>query len=432
MQDPHLNVFHAYRGATSSEGASIRQLEDNLTRSLIITLDLIRDSPARILLLKALGIDDSESGKPYQCQLQVSSESPDWPSPLRRRLVVIHGGPQLQIVDFSHEASRGRVDAIVTRSDCLLAIESKLENAVGQSQLDRHRCTLKILNQERLDVTWSELVRRIRSIPREHRFDPLVDFILTQFEEYLQMNGFGGLTHEHFSYFAHGSDRRDPLVKDGIRRSLATIGNTIQGSLGTQWTPHVMSVMSGARDAGVVIETGKRASNPHLTVGIDVSGLSIFANVELQRAHQAFMRAWKRDPLGLIEIIRHLGSRPVRDAGDVPWRFSVVRRVSLGPVRQYHYWTAADIATNALADWPRDDLRSFIDTMVRQPSGEAVAQVMLIRTYAIPYVLASSDITVQLSADALEVAPFFDWIKHPYWCANGANILTQSASTRCR
>jgi hypothetical protein len=216
MQDPHLNVFHAYRGAAYSENASARQLEDNLTRSLVITLDLIRESPARMPIFEALGIDESESDKPYQCQLQVSRESPDWPPPSLRRLVVIHGGPQLQIADTSHQASKGRVDAIVTTSGCLMAIESKLDNVVGQSQLDRHRDTLDIRSPERVDVTWSELVRRIRSIPREHRSDAVVDFILTQFEEYLQMNGFGGLTHEHFSYFAHASDRRDPLVKDGI------------------------------------------------------------------------------------------------------------------------------------------------------------------------------------------------------------------------
>lgn len=417
MQDPHLNVFHAYRGTAYSEDTSARQLEDNLTRSLVITLDLIRDSPARVPILEALGIDEPESDKPYQCQLQVSRESPDWPPPLSRRLVVIHGGPQLQIADTSHQASRGRVDAVVTTSGCLIAIESKLDNTVGHSQLNRHRDTLDIRSPKRVDVTWSELVKRVRSIPREHRSEAVVDFILTQFEEYLQMSGFGGLTNEHFTYFTHSSDRRDPLVKDGIRRSLTSIGNTVRDCLETHWTPHVMSVLSGAQDAGVVIETGKRASNPHLTVAIDVSGVSIFANVELQNAHQAFMRAWNKNPHGFIDIIRHLGSAPVRNAEDVPWRFRVARRVSLGSVRQYHYWTAADIATNALADWSYDDLRSFIDTMVRQPAGEAVPEVMLIRTYAIPYVLASGDINVQLGSDALELAPFFDWIGHPFWCA---------------
>lgn len=396
MQDPHLNVFHAYRGATYSEDAEARQLEDNLTRSLVITLELIRESPARIPLLEALGINDSESAKPYQCQLQVGQESPDWPSSSRRRLVVIHGGPKLQMVDVSHQAIRGRVDAIVTTSGCFLGIESKLNNTVGQSQLDRHRDTLNIRNLERVEVTWSDVVRQVRSIPREHRSDPVVDFILAQFEEYLQMNGFGGLTHEHFSYFAHSSDRRDPLVKDGIRRSLTSIGDTIQGSLGAHWIPHVMSVMSGAPNAGVVIETGKRASNPHLTVGIDVSGLSIFANVELKDAHQAFMREWKKNPHGLVEIIRHLGATPVRNAADIPWRFSVARRVSLGSVRRYHYWPAADVATNVLAAWSDDNLTSFIDAMVRQPPGEAAPEIMLIRTYTIPYVLDSSDIAVQL------------------------------------
>jgi hypothetical protein len=85
-------------------------------------------------------------------------------------------------------------------------------------------------------------------------------------------------------------------------------------------------------------------------------------------------------------------------------------------VRKFHYWTAADIATNALADWSYDELRLFIDTIVRRPAGEAVPEITLIRTYSIPCVLASNDITAQLSSDALELAPFFDWIGHPFWC----------------
>lgn len=67
MSDPHLNIFHAYRGATPSGGdADVvrdRQLEDNLTRALLITLQAVRGSTAQQPLLRALGVPDAATGR---------------------------------------------------------------------------------------------------------------------------------------------------------------------------------------------------------------------------------------------------------------------------------------------------------------------------------------------------------------------------------
>lgn len=86
---------------------------------------------------------------------------------------------------------------------------------------DRHRETLGIPERDLIEITWSKLAKSIHRIQRDRRSQPVARFILDQFEEYLRMNGFGGLTHEHFADFALPPERRDPLVKDGIRQASA-------------------------------------------------------------------------------------------------------------------------------------------------------------------------------------------------------------------
>ncbi|HUG16233.1 MAG TPA: hypothetical protein VMM78_14610, partial [Thermomicrobiales bacterium] len=90
MDDPHGNIFHAYRGPSASEDAYARQLEDNFTRALAITLHRIHDSPARAVMLAALGFPESEWDEPYTCHLQVVRPGAGWPGPSNRSLLVVH------------------------------------------------------------------------------------------------------------------------------------------------------------------------------------------------------------------------------------------------------------------------------------------------------------------------------------------------------
>lgn len=414
MSDPHTNIFHAYRGPASSEEVSARQLEDNLTRALVITLNHVRESGARMALLDALHVPTLHQDKAYHCHLQVSAASPDWPNPSKRRLLVIHGGPVLATTGSSSDADTGRADAVIATEDFLLAIESKLGDQVQQSQLDRHRETLGILETGISNVTWSDLVRVVRRILAKRPAEPIARFVLEQFEEYLRMNGFGGLTQDHFTFFAQAPSDRDPLVKEGIRRALREIGDEVARSSGTSWTPHVMNIRMDQPEAGAVLETGTRAEKPHLTISIDAAGLSIFANVELQGPYTQFVKAWQVNPSTLIETIRQLGNVPVQSADDIPWHFRVVRRVSLGRPREYHYWSSVDIAANTLADWPDEMIHQFVDRVTEKPEGEGAPEIMFVRSYPVPVVLGSDQLSERLSADAAQLESFFNWIGVPF------------------
>jgi hypothetical protein len=365
-------------------------------------------------LLEALHVPPLHQDGAYHCRLQVSAASPDWPESSKRRLLVIHGGLALLITGSLSDANTGRADAVIATDDFLLAIESKLGDQVQQSQLERQRETLGILETGISNVTWSKLARVVRRILAKRPAEPIASFVLEQFEEYLRMNGFGGLIQDHFTFFAQAPSDRDPLVKDGIRRALQEIGDEVARSSGTSWAPHVMNIRMDQSEAGVVLETGKRAEKPHLTLSIDPAGLSIFANVELQGPFTQFVKAWQANPNALIEIIRQLGNVPVQSADDIPWHFRVVRRVSLGRPRVYHYWPSVDIAANTLAGWSDEMIHQFIDRVTEKPEGEGAPEIMVVRSYPVPVVLGSDQLSERLSADAVQLESFFDWIGVPF------------------
>lgn len=229
------------------------------------------------------------------------------------------------------------------------------------------------------------------------------------------MNGFGGLSHEHFAFFALPAERRDLLVKDGIRRALEEIGDALLPSVGTDWHRHVLTIRQDSPNAGVVIEAGGRARNPHLTIGVAPDGLTVLANVELQGPYERFRRAFKRRPTELLGLLRQLGSISVRDQEDNPWRLCVTRRVSLGRPRAYHYYPAIDVITNVMAEWSDLELQWFVESTTQKPESEAAPQIFIAKSYPVPQVLESSEGMIdELSQDIAQLKPFFDWIGQPF------------------
>lgn len=417
MHEPHLNIFHAYRGPTSSEEAATRQLEDNLTRALMVTLDVTKNSPFAAAIFETLHLPAEAAFTPYRCGLQVSRPSPDWPAPERRRLLVIHGGPDLVIDQDAGSATTGRSDAVIVMRDCVVAIESKLGNRVSQGQLDRHRATLDIQDERICDVTWTQLTRALAEVGAAEPSKSVAAFVAQQLEEYLRMNGYGGVSLEHFAFFATGPEDRDPLVKEGIQRALRELGTEVKNALDSPWASQLLNIMPQNREASFIIApTTATPRPPHLTIAMHPSGLSFLANVELASAYGMFLRSWQEDPDGFIDVIKNLATQPVRTANDIPWIFGVTRRVRQG-IRNYHYWSAVSVATETLAGMPPDLLRQFIDHAIEKPAPEGYSEgypaITISKNYPAEFVLAKGDLAGALAADAQQLESFFNWIRHP-------------------
>ena len=85
QSDPHFNIFHAYRGSAPNDTTRRRQLEDNLTRALGITLSHLSGSPLAERFLETLGVEPQLRRQPFEVQFQVAALPMGRPSALKRR-----------------------------------------------------------------------------------------------------------------------------------------------------------------------------------------------------------------------------------------------------------------------------------------------------------------------------------------------------------
>jgi len=428
-QDPHLNVFHAYRGAAIDDVARSTQLEDNLTRALAITLGSLNPGPALDALLDALHApDESTPGSTTDrspprhslkgIALQVTQTDDAWPG--RRALVVIHAGPTLKTTNEKGTAQFGsmsRPDAVVVGADFVLGIESKVTDTVTSSQLDRHRAILGIGKTETMDVTWDRLARTARAVQSDAQPES-AQFLLRQFEEYLRMNGFGGLTNEHFAYFAMNPDERKLAegTKDAIARILLTVASHLGEAHYPNWgQPRRGKMMPTDTDAWAAIDPPPDAQSaghrPHLTVFMNASKFGLFANLETALPYQVFRRAWKRAPDLFIDFLRGLDDAT---DGDIfhPWRLDITHRIQ---VRAQLYRDEVSLQLSAPTARLLTDnvLRGLIDDTTRKPTSKRLAapQISITREYPASIVLSDPDsITGRLTSDAATLTPFFNWL----------------------
>ena len=413
MTDPHLNIFHAYRGPSASDVARDRQLEDNLTRALAITLQSVRATPAQAPLLQLLGVPNAQLDEPFQCRLQVDEDDSSWPRAHERQLLVLHGGSAIAITDETEDTLRGRADAVIWNPRFMLAIESKLGAHVTQTQLERHRATLGIGETSFRTLTWTRLARTVRAISDDVRVSAVARFVLEQFEEYLSMNGFGGLIEEHLSYFARQPEHRDDFVKEGIRRALEGLMPELAQAWQSDWRQTIGNIRQTDRSAWAKLEPARSEQAPHLSLSIDPAGLDLFANIETRGPYDRFRTAFQKEPEGLIALIRQLGSAwPPGSIADPPWRFRVVRRIETRP-RTFNHWPAVDIAATALSDFVDDHMRWFIDEVTRRPAEEAVPEIMLVLTLPATVILGEVRLAERLATHATELEPFFAWLSEP-------------------
>ena len=141
---------------------------------------------------------------------------------------------------------------------------------------------------------------------------------------------------------------------------------------------------------------------PHLTIGINASGIDVFANVELQHAYDKFRKASSTNPKTLIDLMTNLGSTRVVGPDDVPWRLRVQHRVKLG-VRKYHYWTAVDVALNVSSSWDRSFWQQFVDEAIKPFADEAAPEITLGRFYPASSALTMKDVAEQIASDARDL-----------------------------
>jgi hypothetical protein len=410
LRDPHLNVFHAYRGP-GADADRQAQLEDNLTRALVVTLVRLRGTAAAGPILDALKVPRSGRGT-CDVRLQLGRLPESYAPQPDTRIVLVHAGPKLEL-DPSPVwgRDRGRPDAVFFGREWTVALEAKLGNRVGHDQIEGHRRTLRAPHAEQLSVTWLEVAEAVRATRRRVSKESTEDFLLQQFEEYLAMTGFGGLVEEQFAYLALApKDReKDSVTKDGIRRSLGTLAETVREAWAPKWVPHIGKVLASSAGAWATVgPPGAEEAHPHLTIGLSPAGIDIFANIETEGPWRMFRDALRRAPNDLVGFLQALD--PPGNGEPRGWRLEVVRRVNTGRPRDFWTPPALTIGAGAIGNLPADALLAMLDAATAKPSSESAPEVMVLRRYDAAAVVRRSELPDWLVADAKALTPFFEWL----------------------
>jgi hypothetical protein len=271
--DPHLNVFHPYRGPSTADGSVERQLENNLTRALAVCLTRLAASNARTRLLEAFGILRYRAQGFERCDLQVSKPDANWPPPSKRSIAVVTG-TAADLAPAPHPAANGVLDLVIVGTDFVLGVESKIGSMVTHGQLAAHAKTLQTQPADAASVTWTSLARRAREILSSEVMQPVPRFVLQQFEDYLRMNGFGGFTNDHFAFFALTPDEREQAgdTRVAIRRQMRELVQGLKIGLASNFVENVGRITNTGADAYAALKPPSKARRARVSRLICRSG----------------------------------------------------------------------------------------------------------------------------------------------------------------
>lgn len=195
--DRYFNVFFAYRGAGDFQLSSGKQLEDNLTRALAVTLIRSSATTARAFCAEVAAEDP---GAPGTARVVLQPTPLSFESSASRR-VLLGLSPSGRVSGHRAEVGEGgsRPDAAVVVGDVLLVIESKVVLDLDADQLTRH-ATQFGLGEPRVTTSglrlpgswrlrrWQGVVEWARRAAKTER-DPAAAFLLHELAGYLELAG---------------------------------------------------------------------------------------------------------------------------------------------------------------------------------------------------------------------------------------------------
>lgn len=291
--DLHHNLFYSYRGPSTDEPDRERQLENNLTKALINTLEHTCETVwlhflgelgiagvPRGFLLQRRDIPGGASGKRHRVLLAISKQESIWSS-------CAEGGATYDSLP----------DAWIYGDGFAVLVESKVSGDFSPRQMDGHWRRLRSINGDppRIKLmTWKEIHRLFgRFLPK--LIDTASQLLVKQFMQFLEysgMSGFTGFRREHFDYFVlHDDDDGRRWIVDQVEDLARQVVDILQ-----KFTQFYESYDIGTlkrADSDCWVALGPRASYrkvTHQTLSLSATGLSIFVNSELKPATDRLKR----------------------------------------------------------------------------------------------------------------------------------------------
>ncbi len=287
--DLHHNLFYSYRGPNTGDGDRERQLENNVTKALINTLQLGEEAVWRPFL--------TECGLPDASNAAFLLQRQDLPSGLaahrqHRVLLGISAKPTYRSASTMSVTPYDSVpDAWIYGDGFAVLVESKVVGDFSDGQMQAHLARLQSSGQPQPTVilkTWRELHSFFRRLlPDLPGVSALLVKQFIQFLEYSEMSGFTGFEREHFNYFlSHDDNDARRWVSDQVADFAAQVRVKL-----FEFNPFYEDHEIGSlkiSDSDCWVAFGPRDSAyrkvTHQTMALGANGLRIFVNAELKSA----------------------------------------------------------------------------------------------------------------------------------------------------
>src|SRR5436190_842248 len=199
--DPTQNLFWFFRGSKISDGLRAWQIENNMTKALIVLLRRVNQEVLLRAFLSDLGIS-YHAGERVNFTLQ---RRPAIAAAVANRVVVKLLSGDAEVWDSKDRDRHGRPDATIWSNRWAVVIESKLGTDIDESQIDGHLRTLKWpKTTRRLERTWGHLHKLFKQLLPVDHLTHQDKFLTSEWCEYMEdqgMSAFNGWTSEDFRYF---------------------------------------------------------------------------------------------------------------------------------------------------------------------------------------------------------------------------------------
>jgi len=427
--DFHHNIFYFYRGSQEASNEESRQLEDNVTKALINTLENI-DIKITEKFLRYIGVV-TEIISNVHFKLQKNDIGA---SALQRKkeLILLAIVPEKkQEVKFDVvKKHSSRPDAWIYGNNFAILIESKIVGYLDYSQMKEHYRKLSsnsTIAPKSVEITWTDIqlfFKKEINFSKINGINEADSFLIKQFKEYLDMcnlTDFNGFDADFFDYFfTHDDEESRIWVKKKINSFSSQISKKLSEIDSGFYQDYDQGRLKFKDSYGWYFwvafgpKNRKYRKFAHLSMRFTSQGIQIFINLELKQATDSFKNKINQQPTELQHAIEDLC-----DGKNLTFLIEkrIQKRVSLYDYRKLLEIESYSLKDDKLASSTYDFLLSVINR-IDLPSINIIKKIN--RTDAID--LSGGDDPQKLVNKVNEIATefhkFISFINEPYKIKN--------------
>ena len=313
--DLHRNLFYSYRGPATDITDRDRQLENNITKALINTLEL-GGSSVYGPFLAWLGLAYAPGVKFLLQRYNLLTA----PAAEKDNRVLLGISKKEKEIDWTRTDVSGTADSVpdawVYGDNFVILVESKIDDAAfSQRQMQAHLARLQSTGHKPPQIvtkTWSQIHGFFeRLLPRLTDLSS-AKLLVEQFIGFLEYSGmteFTGFRLEHFRYFLF---RDDNDARRWIREQVGYFATRVQAGL-YESTPFYEATDIGnlkLTDAHCWAAFGPSGNAyrkvTHQTISLGPDGLRVFVNSELKSATDRLKTVLKESNVTFRTALQHL------------------------------------------------------------------------------------------------------------------------------